>query len=204
MACTLVPIDLSDPTEWEELRQQRLLCGWDNTTEKLTLWRRKQEAGLKSFFWIVIPSCHPSQDGDLTSIRGGHISLDAYAEPTDWDLANAEKTNLTIQTFYILPEYRTRGVGRSAMKQIEALATAKPYGSVNCQYITLNCLSKKHYYDEFLGPIVKKVMPICNQEWYEKQGYVVWKEEPRYEDTLPDKTTFVFDAAFMRKRVIRG
>ncbi|KAL4747084.1 hypothetical protein BDW72DRAFT_23639 [Aspergillus terricola var. indicus] len=200
MTCTLIPINLNDPSELEELRQQRLVCGWDNTLDKFEFWRKKQEAGLKSLFWITT---NANTDSEQTPIRAGHISLDAYAEPADWELANADKTNLTIQSFFILPQHRSGGLGRTAMKTIEALATEEPYGSANCEYITLNCLSKKHYYDEVLGPLVREVMPICNQEWYEKQGYVAWKEEPRYEDTLPDQTKFVWDAMFMRKKVNR-
>ncbi|KAL4867785.1 hypothetical protein BDV12DRAFT_112513 [Aspergillus spectabilis] len=196
---TLIPINLTDPTELEELQVQRTTCGWDNTPDKFALWRKKQEAGLKCFFWITKPAPSPGTE----PIRAGHISLDAYTDPEDSELANALKTNLTIQTFFIMPEHRAGGLGRSAMRQIEALASKKPYGSANCEYITLNCMSKKHYYDEVLGPYIKSVMPICNQEWYEKQGYVAWKEEPRYEDTLPDKTKIVWDATFMRKRVAR-
>ncbi|KAL5335219.1 hypothetical protein BJX70DRAFT_375816 [Aspergillus crustosus] len=190
---TLVPINLADPTEFTELQHQRTACGWDNSPEKLALWRKKQEAGLKSFFWITKPD----------TVRAGHISLDAYTDPADPELANSSKTNLIIQQFYILPQHRAGGLGRTAMQQIEALAPSKPYGSANCEYITLNCLSKKHFYDEATGPYIRSVMPICNQEWYEKQGYVAWKEEPRYEDTLPDKTKVVWDATFMRKRVVR-
>ncbi|KAL4787018.1 hypothetical protein BJX76DRAFT_51848 [Aspergillus varians] len=204
MTCTLEPIDLSEPSQWEELLQQRLACGWDNTPEKLAFWHKQQEADLKSFFWITVSSADPSPDGEQTTIRAGHISLNAYAEPADHDLANAEKTNLTISSFFILPKYRAGGLGRSAMERIEALATGQPYGSPNCEYITLDCMSKRHYHDEVMGLVVKAVMPICNQEWYEKQGYVAWKEEPRYEHTMPDKTKFVFCATFMRKRVNRS
>jgi ribosomal protein S18 acetylase RimI-like enzyme len=200
MTCTFVPINLTDPSELEELRQQRLVCGWDNTPDTFEFWRKKQEAGLKSFFWITT---NANTDSEQTPVRAGHISLDAYAEPADWDLANADKTNLTIQNFFILPRYRSKGLGRTAMRKIEALATEEPYGSANCEYITLTCLSKKQYYDEVLGQRAMADMPICNQEWYEKQGYVAWKEEPRYEDILPDQTRFVWDAAFMRKKVNR-
>ncbi|KAL4961046.1 uncharacterized protein BDV14DRAFT_133902 [Aspergillus stella-maris] len=194
MSCTLIPINLTDPIAAEVLKQQRTLCGWGNTPEALALFHKKQKQGLKSFFWIT------TTDANEEPIRAGHISLDAYADPADPDLANAEKTNLTIQHFFIMPEYRSGGLGRSAMQQVEALATKKPYGSPNCEYITLNCMSKKHYYDEYLGPIIRTLMPICNQEWYERQGYVAWKEEPRYEDTLPDKSAIVFNAAFLRKK----
>ncbi|RDW92925.1 uncharacterized protein DSM5745_00247 [Aspergillus mulundensis] len=204
MATALVPINLNDRSEWEELRQHRLACGWDHSPESLELWRQKQKAGLKSFFWVTTTAA-TTDDGEQTPIRAGHISLDAYAEPADWDLANADKTNLTIQTFFILPKYRAGGLGRAAMKLVEALATEEPYGSKNCEYITLNCMSKAHYYDEVLGPILKRTLPICNEEWYEKQGYVAWKTEPRYEDKLdlPDREKIIWDATFMRKKANR-
>ncbi|KAL3472538.1 hypothetical protein BJX99DRAFT_214067 [Aspergillus californicus] len=200
--CTITPINLTNSTEYETLRQQRNLCGWDNTPDKFTLWRQKQEEGLKSFFWITVP-CRTNgpDEPDDAIIRAGHISLDAYAEPADDELANASKTNLTIQNFFISPEYRAGGIGRAAMGLVEEMATKKPYGSPECEYITLTTMSKKHYYDPVLGPHIRKVMPLCNQEWYERQGYVAWKEEGRYPDTLPDKTKIVYDAVFMRKRV---
>ncbi|KAL2827945.1 hypothetical protein BDW59DRAFT_53164 [Aspergillus cavernicola] len=203
MTCTLTPINLTNPSEHEELLQQRIACGWDNTPEKIATWRKKQDAGLKSFFWITAPSRDVPLDGatEQTLARVGHISLDAYADPVDWDVANDEKTNLVIQTFFILPKYRSGGIGGATMAMIEGMATKTPYGSPNCEYITLSALSKKHYYDEVSGPYVRTVMPICNQEWYEKRGYIVWKEEPKYEDTLPDNMKVVFDAVYMRKKV---
>lgn len=206
MACTLIPINLSDPSEAAELQQQRTVCGWDNTPEHIAIWREKQEAGLKSFFWITTstkPAGHSPSESEIP-VRAGHISLDAYAEPADWELANADKTRVTVQTFFILPEHRSSGFGGSAMRQIAALAAQEPFGSAQCEYVTLNCLSKKHYYDEVLGPIARKIMPICNQEWYERQGYVAWKVEPRYKEVLMDGRTLVFNAAFMRKRVNRS
>ncbi|KAJ0418225.1 hypothetical protein BJY00DRAFT_288134 [Aspergillus carlsbadensis] len=220
MACTLVPINLDDPSEYEELRQQRLVCGWNNTPEALALWHEKQRAGLKAFFWITTTKAAPSSETESKSesgsespepsplrIRAGHISLDAYTEPPDCNVANTSKTRLTIRTFFILPEHRSSGLGRASMTQIESLAGHEPYGSPHCEFTTLDCLSKEHYYDPVLGPEVRKVMPICNQEWYERMGYVVWKVEPRYEDTVVleggEVREIVYKAAFMRKAVAR-
>ncbi|KAL3450372.1 hypothetical protein BJX65DRAFT_270647 [Aspergillus insuetus] len=222
MACTLVPINLDDPSEYEELRQQRVICGWNNTPEALALWHEKQRAGLKSFFWIATTKSTPttsaeskqpseSEPGSKTSesppIRAGHISLDAYTEPPDSSVANAEKTRLTIRTFFILPEHRSSGLGRASMALIESLAGSEPYGSPNCEFTTLDTMSKEHYYDPVLGPEVRKVQPICNQEWYERLGYVVWKVEPRYEDTVVledgEVREVVYKAAFMKKPVLR-
>ncbi|KAL2810150.1 hypothetical protein BJX63DRAFT_328827 [Aspergillus granulosus] len=210
MACTLIPINLNNPSEYEELRNQRLACGWDHTPEKLALWQEKQAAGLKSFFWIATKvgsesSASPSES--TPTIRAGHISLDAYTEPPDPSVANSSKTNLTISSFFIMPQHRAAGLGSASMKLIESLAISAPYGSPNCESITLACISKKHYYDPVLAPHVRKVTPICNQEWYEKMGYVVWKVEPRHEDSIVlesgERMDVVYDAASMRKRVVR-
>jgi GNAT superfamily N-acetyltransferase len=220
MACTLVPINLDDPSEYEELRQQRQVCGWNHTPEALALWHEKQRAGLKSFFWITTSKPAPSSaseskpgsdaespSSEPTPIRAGHISLDAYTEPPDSSVANADKTRLAIRTFFILPDHRSSGLGRASMSLIESLAGHEPYGSPNCEFTTLDCMSKEHYYDPVLGPAVKKVQPICNQEWYERLGYVVWKVEPRYEDTVVLESgeirEVVYKAAFMRKAVVR-
>ncbi|KAL3490984.1 hypothetical protein BJX62DRAFT_130600 [Aspergillus germanicus] len=218
MACTLVPINLDDPSEYEELRQQRVICGWNNTPEALALWHEKQRAGLKSFFWITTTKSAASTSSESRSepsskssepipIRAGHISLDAYTEPPDASVANAEKTRLTIRTFFILPEHRSSGLGRTSMALIESLAGSEPYGSPNCEFTTLDTMSKEHYYDPILGPEVRKVMPICNQEWYERQGYVVYKVEPRYEDTVVleggEVREVIYNAACMRKPVVR-
>ncbi|KAL2800605.1 hypothetical protein BJX66DRAFT_332167 [Aspergillus keveii] len=204
MALTLIPVNLNDPVEYEELRQQRITCGWDNTVQILSLWQEKQAQGLKSLFWVT--ELLPDSKSPFP-IRAGHISLDAYASPIDYDLANANKTNLTIQTFFILPEYRSRGLGSRAIKLIEGMARSAPYGSSECKYITLNCMSKKYYFDETMGPYVRRFMPICNQQWYEKLGYVAWKEEPRYEHTIieenEERRDVVYDAVFMRKRLER-
>lgn len=88
------------------------------------------------------------------------------------------------------------------MKMVEELAGKEPFGSPNCEFITLTCLNKKNYYDQTLAPLVQALMPICNQEWYERQGYVLSKEEERVTDNVPpDGRTVAFSAALMRKRV---
>jgi hypothetical protein len=213
---------MDDPSEYEELLQQRVICGWNNTPEALAQWHEKQRAGLKSFFWITTtkststtsaesnpPSgSEPnSETSESTPIRAGHISLDAYTDPPDSSVANAEKTRLTIRTFFILPEHRSSGLGRTSMALIESLAGSEPYGSPKCEFTTLDTMSKEHYYDPILGPEVRKVMPICNQEWYERQGYVVYKVEPRYEDTIVlengEVREVIYNAACMRKPVQR-
>ncbi|KAK1147808.1 hypothetical protein N8T08_000321 [Aspergillus melleus] len=194
--CRLEPINLNDPDQFNEVRRHRLVCGWDHEPSTLEKWKLKQNEGLKSFFWIVIPRpksnlhSHSNLDSDTSqstshdtpTIRIGHISLDAYSDPPDPELSRADKSILAIQTFFVLPEYRSLRVGARALALAEELALREP----NCRVIALTALSKRYMYDEGLDGkglwerIGEEMPPGSIQEWYEKKGYVGWKEEPRY------------------------
>jgi hypothetical protein len=193
--CTLTPINLHNPPEYTELQHQRQKCGWDSEDSSLLAWRAKQDANLKSFFWITIPS---PTDPD-SCIRAGHISLDAYAEPPDLELANPDRSVLTIQTFFILPEYRG-GLGRRAMDLVEALAAQEP----RCKYVTLNALSKKYFYEEswFWDKLERERPSVCAVEWYERRGYVWWKSEPRYREPRLYGGEVIVWADFLRKPLL--
>ncbi|RAL16069.1 uncharacterized protein BO97DRAFT_180775 [Aspergillus homomorphus CBS 101889] len=198
---TLTPINLHHPSDYATLQHQRIICGWDHTDEALLAWRAKQDAGLKSFFWINLTTSTSTSDSASTSpIQAGHISLDAYANPPDPDLATADRTNLTIQSFFILPEYRKGGLGRKAMDLVEERACQDP----RCKYVTLNAVSKEYYTDPERRRWIEWIrgegkLPVA--EWYEKMGYVRWKTEPRYTDWTPDGEEVVIEADFMRKVV---
>ncbi|OJK03983.1 hypothetical protein ASPACDRAFT_112214 [Aspergillus aculeatus ATCC 16872] len=219
---TLTPINLHEPADYAALQHQRTLCGWDQTDEALLAWRAKQDAGLKSFFWIdIVPpstctsaststsssssdnnnsSSSSSQDTAVEPIHAGHISLDAYAHPPDPDLATADGTNLTIQSFFILPAHRKGGLGRRAMALVEERARRDP----RCRYVTLNAVSKAYYADPGRRRWIERIrgeggLPVA--EWYERMGYVRWKTEPRYTDWTPEGEEVVLEADFMRKLV---
>ncbi|RAK76568.1 uncharacterized protein BO72DRAFT_448823 [Aspergillus fijiensis CBS 313.89] len=204
--CTLEPINLADPTQHTELQRQRTLCGWDHQPTTLAQWHARQTEGLKNFFWIVIPSPNPNPDVQTNTIRAGHISLDAYSNPPDPDLARSDRSILALQTFFVLPEYRSAGVGRHAVKLIEEQAAREPA----CQLIALTALSKKYRYQEgrewrgIWERMGQPVPPFSIQEWYEKAGYVGWKEEPRYEERSLDGEVIWLWEVFMRKEVRRG
>ncbi|KAL4893825.1 hypothetical protein BDV59DRAFT_24395 [Aspergillus ambiguus] len=200
---TLVPINLHHPGEYVELQGQRRTCGWDYTDRALLNWRQKQEAGLKSFFWIAIPG----DDEAASVIRAGHISLDAYADPPDPELAQADRSILTIQTFFIRPEFRALGLGRAAMDMAEAMAGREPYGSPRCKYVAVTTMSKRYFYDatagvegtglwESLGTEMPRVRAV---DWYERRGYVRWKSEARWADVARDGTEIKLVADFLRK-----
>ncbi|PWY87130.1 hypothetical protein BO94DRAFT_535231 [Aspergillus sclerotioniger CBS 115572] len=204
---TLTPINLHHPPEYTLLQHHRTICGWHSTDDVLLSWREKQDAGLKSFFWITIPNPEPNESS--TPIHAGHISLDSYADPPDPDLARADRSILTIQTFFILPEYRAGGLGREAMTLVEALATKEPYGSPRCEYLTVNTTSKGYYVDG-AGEKRRQMLRVKQEEeggfpvvlWYERLGYVWWKTEERYKYVDGEKGEEVWiEADFLRKRV---
>lgn len=93
------------------------------------------------------------------------------------------------------------------MEKAEEIATLEPYGSPRCRFITLNALSKRHIYDE--GPAWKGIWerlgisppPFSIQEWYEKLGYVSWKEKPLYKEKALDAGVIKLWEAFMREEV---
>ncbi|GIJ86735.1 hypothetical protein Asppvi_005630 [Aspergillus pseudoviridinutans] len=204
--CLLEPVNLQDEEQFAELQRQRTICGWFSDPQTLQKWKQKQEENLKALFWITIPEPSTSDDKSIR-MRAGHIALDAYCDPPQPDLARADKSVLTISSFFVLPEYRSYGLGRHAMRLIEEMAVMEPYGSPRCRFITLNAQSKRYVYDE--GPEWRGVFERLGvsppsfsiQEWYESLGYVSWKEEPLYEQRTLDGEVIKLWEAFMRKEV---
>lgn len=204
--CTLIPMNLHDPLEFEVLSQQRVICGWNYEPKIIAAWREMMDQGLKSLFWISLP------DGT----RAGHISLDSadrYSpdDTLDLELANPDRSVMTITTFFIRHEYRSGGLGRAAMDILEDYATQEPYGSPHCRAITVNTLSRKYYEDdaeEWRGIwkrlVGRKAPPRgrSNEDWYHRRGYVTWKEIPKYkENRTIDGSEITFLAVFMRKEL---
>ncbi|PYH43053.1 GNAT family N-acetyltransferase [Aspergillus saccharolyticus JOP 1030-1] len=206
--CHLTPINLHDPAEHAEMQRQRRICGWDHEAETIEGWKLKQDEGLKSFFWICIPD--PTTTSTTiqaaVTIRAGHIALDAYSDPPDEGLARADRSILTIQTFFILPEYRAMGLGRRAMDLVEerAATVEQPH----CRSLALTTKSERHYLDEspegtgvWARTGSQPPLQGCSQWWYARRGYVTWKEEARWSEVGVDGSEVVFYAAFMRKEV---
>jgi GNAT superfamily N-acetyltransferase len=204
--CRLDPIDLHDADQFSELQRQRVLCGWDYDPEILKKWKKKQEEKLKNLFWITINLT----DSDNASVRAGHISLNAdtsFDPPELRNLPHVENCVLSISAFYILPKYRSGGLGQRVMQRIEEMAVQEPYGSANCRFIALNAMSKRHMYDdgrEWRGIWERMGMSppsFSIQEWYEMLGYVSWKEEPLHEQKALDGGIVKIWEAFMRKEI---
>lgn len=186
-------IDLHKQQDFDDLIVQRKICGWSFSEEVIAKWRDLADKGLKTIFWIVLP--------DQEDPKVGHISLASKAEPNDPDLAQEDKSVMTISSFFILPQYRGGGIGRKVMDLMEDMATKEPYGSPNCKAIAIDTFSYKYYdHSHPLWEMTKKHLEKqpSNQLWYERRGYVRFTEKPRYvEKTIGGD--IIFDAAFLRK-----
>jgi GNAT superfamily N-acetyltransferase len=213
---SLVPIDLANQDQFDQLQSQRRICSWDYETNVLREWQESMKSGTKSMFWITLwPETPSDEDGTsrasepTESLRVGHISLDSVAHPPDLELANPDKSVLTIATFFILPEHRAGGYGRAAMVQVEQWATKEPHGSLNCKAVALSTFNGKFSYpgsdeihDYYADPRAGNKPSFSNIEWYSRLGYKRWKEEPRYPYKLGDGTDIVCRADFMKKDLV--
>lgn len=202
---SLEPINLHDGYEYEELRRQRILCGWNYESKSLDKWKRDIDANTRSLFWINLLAT----DGKSSLNRVGHIGLNSEIDPPELDLANPDKSVMEISNFFILPEYRHGGLGRIVFEMLESYATKEPYGSPSCKVITINTISRRYTEedgDEWRGLYARKGLKAppkgkSMEDWYARMGYVKWKEEPRYPDRLQDGTEVKLLAVFMKKSI---
>ena len=151
----------------------------------------------------VQPNVNSSKS--LPTIRAGHVSLSRLSKPPHPLLANSDGKTYTIKSFFINPRYRSLGLGRATMTRIESLATQQPYGNEGCEAIVLDTMSAK-YYDatrpEWTYLKDREVGKWSNQLWYQRLGYRVVGEAPRYTEEVPAHLgggTVTYDAVFLRK-----
>jgi GNAT superfamily N-acetyltransferase len=206
--CELIPINLDNEHEFEELRQQRIICGWNSEHRILEGWRNAMTRKIKSMFWITIHSTDDLKSTASQVQKAGHISLDSASEPPDLELANPDKSVLTIATFFIYPAYRGGGLGRTAMGLVESYATKEPYGSPNCKTIAINTLDKRYWEDDGWRTMWKRLgrkdaptRGSSKEAWYERMGYVKWKSEPRYQQRTEAGEPEMMIASFLRKKL---
>lgn len=201
--CGLELINLHEENQFNELHRQRVICGWDSDPNILLRWKDRQAS--KRLFWIMY-----SDVDSQHSIHTGHISLDASSKLLEPEVLKDGEIELSINSFFILPDYRHLGLGKRAVYLVEQAALTEPYGDPRCRFITLTALSKKYIYDkapEWRGVWEKLGMPIPSfsiEEWYENQGYVSWKVEPLYEESTVDGQVIKLWEAFMKKDVRSG
>ncbi|KAM0717283.1 hypothetical protein Q7P37_007135 [Cladosporium fusiforme] len=201
--CALQPIDLNNPNEHQRLQSQRRKCGWDFEDTHLNRWRDQAITGTKNLFWITTS---PPAPASPSPILAGHISLDSLSSDHPNELAKIDKSLLTISTFFILPAFRAKGLGREALRQLETLARQEPYGSAACSALTIMSLSSAYVEDGALRALYVEWTgeePLSFERWYARMGYVKWKEEACTEVVRRDGEVLMLVEVFMKK-VLRG
>lgn len=193
-------MNLHDQDQVDELRRQRVICGWGHTPKDIASWRDAIDAQDRASFWIK-PAARPE-------VRAGHVSLDNQVDPPDLELANPDRSVLEITSFFILPEHRRGGLGRAVMATLERYAREQPYGSENCRTVTLTTMTRKYWEDDVwrekwvreLGfePLERGT---SYEDWYKRMGYVKWKEEPKFWNHMPGFEHEKIVVSFMRKSV---
>lgn len=224
--CSLELIHLHDSEQAAELLRQRVICGWDRTPDDIARWRDSMDAGLKTMFWITIPSdpaasstttttnpASPTPQEETTTsgptrTRIGHVSLDSEAHPPDLTLANPhDRSVLCVANLFILPAYRGGGIARAVFDLLAKLAKEEPHGSPNCRALAVTTLSRKYHEDDEWRAAFERLQGEppkgrVNEAWYVRMGFVKWKEEPRYEVEGPGgKDGEKFVASFLRKEI---
>jgi ribosomal protein S18 acetylase RimI-like enzyme len=206
--CKLVPLDLLNEDQLNILEFQRTICGWDYERSVFSEWHEAVVAGTKAMFWVTVPS---KQDDSQDDVRVGHISIESKThDGKDLDLANPDKSVMTISNVFVLPEHRGGGIARAAFEEAERLATVEPFGSPNCKWIAITTFTgrfvfkdseDKEEHDYWKEPRAKIDNINYNIPWYQRMGYEVFRTAPRYPYKLKDGTEILCVAAFLHKPV---
>ncbi|KAL7921106.1 hypothetical protein ACQKWADRAFT_296285 [Trichoderma austrokoningii] len=209
----LIPWDPDSDAHARRLYEQRVACTWDQ--DLIDEWRVKVREGNKFFYWIKLGddlvgrdelmakhvAKYPAEkeaivDTAATLARAprtptlaaflpiGHIALDLYPERNaKFSLA---PSTVWIKSLYISRTMQSAGLGRSAMHQIEHLATCPP---LNATTMALDTSTKEYqttpeylaYHSRLSGRTIEAKDFRSNEEWYVRQGYeVISRTEPGY------------------------
>lgn len=219
----IIPMDLDREDERDILYKQRIICGWAD--DKIPKWRAYMSNGDRTFFWIVLPASHktdqtpllhrPEEGEGARIVPVGHIALDRVDIPDegskpDDSLAAPDGSVLTISSLFVLPAFQSFGLGAFAMDSLEALARREPYGSANCRAVTINTMSARYWEGREDDPdgkgrwrrLGREPPKRPNVPWYVKRGYVAYKEEVRYWSDMPNGERMGWFGLYMRKELV--
>lgn len=201
-------MDLHDAAQFTELQRQRILCGWGHSPSALEGWRAANVAKTQAMFWVVPPSL---EELPAPQRYAGHFAMakKTYENDNGEDDALPQMTVVDLQDLFILPEHRSGGLGRAAVRALEGLARIEPYGWPGCSVITLNTLARRYVEEDEWRAVAAEpysrmnielpAKGTSNEDWYGRMGYVKWKEVPLYSVVLEDGSEFKFAASYMWK-----
>ncbi|KAL7950153.1 hypothetical protein V8C42DRAFT_190614 [Trichoderma barbatum] len=201
----LIPWDPNSESQCTRLYEQRVACTWDE--QLIDEWKGKVREGKKFLYWIKISDNLPEKDEYLAKhterypkekeaivdtaatlgktprtptlasfIPIGHIALDFY--PDRNEQFSLPQSTVWIKSLYISWAIQAGGFGRSAMHQIEHLASLPP---LNATAMALDTLTKEFQttpeslaiFSKLRGSGVDISNFRSNQGWYQHQGYEI-------------------------------
>ena len=230
----LVPMNLESGEERSMLKAQRTLCGWNE--DKVDFWRTSMAQCNQTLFWITIPAdspialertkvdglghlrrpVPPDLDQKVATLEQvfavGHVSLNKVDTPNspglapDTSLASGDGKIMTITTLFVLPSFASSRFGSFAMDQCETWARQLPFGSPQCEAVTINTMSPRYMLGGLDGlegmgrwEAMGSQIPKDNSLWYTRRGYVKFDEAIRYFTPNPHGGQWSWFGIFMRK-----
>lgn len=144
--------------------------------------------------------------GQIALDKKDHLS--GEMKVADETLVAPDHSRLLVATLFVMPEFKMHRLGTYAMQRLEELALDPRYGSANCTTLTLTTASSRHAKGGVPGPEGYDMWAILglpipdrtNVGWFERLGYVSYKEEPRYY-AAPGRQTPDLWVAFMEKKL---
>lgn len=232
----LVPWDPDSDAHGQRLYEQRVACTWDE--DLIDEWRAKVREGKKFLYWIKLSddlagkddlmakhiAKYPAEKEALidsatalansprtpTSISFlpiGHIALDLY--PDRNTRFSLPQSTVWVKSLYISRTMQSGGFGRSAMHQIEHLATLPPLSATTMALDTAtkeyqtrpDCLA---FYAKMTGRKVEAKDFRSNEEWYVRQGYEAIARDDRAYTWVDPKTAVqeVIPCVFLKKDIV--
>jgi len=212
----LVRFDPDSSAEVDELKRQRVLCGWG--LQNVETWRDQVRRGVKNLYWIfptdraswttpaVEPINHTAEPGppppDPSFQPIGHVSVDwEDYDPNEATLCDRANGVCTLASFFILVSQQGKGLGSLVMKEMEAMAVV----DLDAKAITLNTVdgefaSQPWWWEQQGLPYSSKTRN--NEDWYKRLGYTPYKRAvPRYPCKTVDGRDILLESVFMRKEL---
>ncbi|KAM0245958.1 hypothetical protein ACHAQJ_010407 [Trichoderma viride] len=199
----LIPWDPNSEAHFQRLYEQRVACTWNS--DLIEEWKAKALGGKKFLYWIKLSDDLAGKDDILAKhvarypkekealidtaailantprtptsvsfIPIGHIALDKYPDlNTQYSLP---QSTLWIKSLYISWAIQAGGFGRSAMYQIEHVASLPP---LNATTMALDTITNDYQkapetiatFNKIRGQDLKAEDIKSNEEWYVRQGY---------------------------------
>ncbi|KAH8123508.1 hypothetical protein FP744_10004704 [Trichoderma asperellum] len=232
----LVPWDPDSDAHGQRLYDQRVACSWDE--DLIDEWRAKVREGKKFLYWIklsddlagkddlmakhiakypaekeaIIDSAttlanSPRTPTSISFLPIGHIALDLY--PDRNTRFSLPQSTVWVKSLYISRAMQSGGFGRSAMHQIEHVATLPPLGATT---MALDTATKEYqtrpeclaFYAKTTGRKVEAKDFRSNEEWYVRQGYEAIARDDQAYTWVDPKTAVqeVIPCVFLKKDIV--